>query len=274
MATNRPFARNLGSNIVGTEQFGNLAVGEPTLGYQETGLDWWGGPDEELGYIIATENPLGQSAANGETAYVTFWRCESNDAAFIDLGNGLLDSSYTTANEVKTALNSAGYWTSYGLNGGGSNFQLGDYQLSALYNPANNPGDIVFPAHLLSAAGPGYGGSNPNLVGTEDATHSHQLYINSNDANENDQSSILDQLIGNSGILILTQGSNSVTYSFGSQAFKTDTFGPTQAYYYDSEFAGAPGSPIPPAPLGSLTVISPASSNFNTIDPITITIII
>lgn len=118
MATNRPFARNLGSNIPGTEQFGNLAVGEPTSGYQETGLDWWGGPDEDLGYIIATENPLGQSGANEQTAYVTFWRCESSDAAFIALGNGLLDSSYINANDVKTALNSAGYWTSYGLGSG------------------------------------------------------------------------------------------------------------------------------------------------------------
>ena len=56
MPTSRPFAYNTGSTINGTQQFGSLAVGTPTSGV--TGLpQWWNGPDEELGYIIAESVP-------------------------------------------------------------------------------------------------------------------------------------------------------------------------------------------------------------------------
>ena len=51
MSTTRPFAYNPGSPITGTEQVGDLAVGYPTSGY--TGMEWWNGPDEDLGYVIA-----------------------------------------------------------------------------------------------------------------------------------------------------------------------------------------------------------------------------
>ena len=51
MATTRPFSYNTGSPIAGTIQVGNLAVGFPTSGF--TGMEWWNGPDEDLGYVIA-----------------------------------------------------------------------------------------------------------------------------------------------------------------------------------------------------------------------------
>jgi len=38
MGTARTFAYNTGSPIAGTEQFGDLAVGVPSSGYQTTGL--------------------------------------------------------------------------------------------------------------------------------------------------------------------------------------------------------------------------------------------
>jgi hypothetical protein len=51
MSTSRPFAYNTGSPIDGTIQVGNLAIGYPTSGF--TGTEWWNGPDEDLGYVIA-----------------------------------------------------------------------------------------------------------------------------------------------------------------------------------------------------------------------------
>jgi hypothetical protein len=51
MSTTRPFSYNTGSPIAGTIQVGDLAVGYPTTGY--TGMEWWNGPDEDLGYVIA-----------------------------------------------------------------------------------------------------------------------------------------------------------------------------------------------------------------------------
>ena len=55
MATTRPFSYNTGSPIAGTIQVGDLAVGYPTTGY--TGMEWWNGPDEDLGYVIAQPVP-------------------------------------------------------------------------------------------------------------------------------------------------------------------------------------------------------------------------
>jgi len=52
--TSRPFAYNpAGTPIPGTTQSGDLTVGTPTNGFASTGLDWWNGPDEDLGYVIA-----------------------------------------------------------------------------------------------------------------------------------------------------------------------------------------------------------------------------
>jgi len=55
MSTTRPFSYNTGSPIAGTIQVGDLAVGYPTSGY--TGMEWWNGPDEDLGYVIAQPVP-------------------------------------------------------------------------------------------------------------------------------------------------------------------------------------------------------------------------
>ena len=83
MPTARPFARNTGAAIAGTTQVGNLAVGIPTAGFAATGLPWWNGPDEEPGYVIATQvaannqptpvstsYTIGQSAEGGFIAYI------------------------------------------------------------------------------------------------------------------------------------------------------------------------------------------------------------
>ena len=58
MSTSRPFAYNPSPNpsISGTTQVGDIAIGvDPTLDYfgGAGGVQWWQGPDEELGYIVA-----------------------------------------------------------------------------------------------------------------------------------------------------------------------------------------------------------------------------
>lgn len=60
MATARPFTYNPTlTPISGTEQVGDLAIGYPTSGFESTGLQWWNGPDEELGYVICKPVPSG-----------------------------------------------------------------------------------------------------------------------------------------------------------------------------------------------------------------------
>jgi hypothetical protein len=49
------FAYNTGSLISGTTQVGDIAISQADVEYSANfgGLQWWGGPDESLGYVIA-----------------------------------------------------------------------------------------------------------------------------------------------------------------------------------------------------------------------------
>lgn len=110
----RPFAQNLGPLIPGTEQIGNLAIGYPLDGFGSTDLKWWNGPDEELGYIIAHENPHGQPGADGTVAYVEFFiSSELSDESFVSLSETISDQFFADGASAKAWLNSNGYWTSW-----------------------------------------------------------------------------------------------------------------------------------------------------------------
>jgi len=122
MATSRPFAYNTGSTISGTEQVGSIAIGYPTSGFTSTGLRWWNGPDEDLGYVIAHTVPSGtQPNPVGVPAYIGFWRTPSKtDNNFISLSQYVSSftgtpQTFASASAAKTWLNSAGYWTSWTL---------------------------------------------------------------------------------------------------------------------------------------------------------------
>lgn len=118
MPTSRPFAYNTGSTIVGTEQVGNLAVGSPTNGFGSTGLQWWMGPDEDLGYVIAYQQSGGtQPNPISIPAYVQFWRSSGKtDQGFLNISNSVIKTqNFTGVTEAKTYLNNNGYWTSYSV---------------------------------------------------------------------------------------------------------------------------------------------------------------
>jgi hypothetical protein len=114
MPTSRPFAYNPGSAISGTTQVGNLAVGYPTSGF--TGIEWWNGPDEDLGYVIAqpVSGDTQPTPMSGVTASLGFFRTSGfNDNEFVQLANTVSRSNYATASEASIGLTSNGYWNSY-----------------------------------------------------------------------------------------------------------------------------------------------------------------
>jgi hypothetical protein len=124
MAQSRPFAYNTGASISGTTQFGSLIVGDINADYGSDygGVKWWGGPDEDLRYIIGTSRPGGQPVPPGVggTAQVGFWGTplgDKTDSAFLNLANyvGSLSSQppFATTNDAVTWLNANGYYTSY-----------------------------------------------------------------------------------------------------------------------------------------------------------------
>jgi hypothetical protein len=270
----RPFAYTPGVNVPGTDKVGDISYGHPTSGFEGSEFEWWNGPDEELGYIIAKSisDDSQPTPVSGVTASVGFNRSAlKTEASFIELVNDIFDQTFATGDDAKDWLNTNGYWTSWGITSTGGTFGTGDYKLSEVYAPAPMNGDITFPAHPL-IPGPGYGILNPNLVGIADSNYSYQLYFNPYDINGNDRSSVLDNLIGKDGTLTLTQGNNFIVYGFTYQAFINAAIGPgSSSYFYDSQFGAGPNTGGI-SPLGSLTVITPSLADFNNIDPISISI--
>jgi hypothetical protein len=115
MATARPFAYNPGPSIPGTSQVGNLSIGAPTSGFTSN-PQYWNGPDEELGYVIA-ESVSGNTQPtplSGVTASVGFFRSPLlTENSFVEFTNSLFDQNFTGGTQAKTWLNANGYWTSY-----------------------------------------------------------------------------------------------------------------------------------------------------------------
>jgi hypothetical protein len=115
MATARPFAYNPGSLIPGTEQVGDLSIGAPTSGFTNN-PQYWNGPDEELGYVIAqsVSGNTQPTPLSGITASVGFFRStDLTEGSFITLSEIIAGQSFATGEEAKTWLNNNGYWTSY-----------------------------------------------------------------------------------------------------------------------------------------------------------------
>ena len=92
MPTLRPFAYNPSQTpISGTIQIGDLAIGYPTAGFESTGLQWWNGPNEDLGYVIA------KTASNQPTSLFSGDLTLSTTYKAVDIS---LSNSNQTATQV------------------------------------------------------------------------------------------------------------------------------------------------------------------------------
>ena len=120
MATTRPFAYNTGSLISGTTQVGNLAVGFPVSGFTNS-PQFWNGPDEELGYVIAL--PISGNTQPtpivGVFASLKFFRSVVlTDNSFITIAQYVASQNgtpqtFTGASQASSWLTTNGYWNSY-----------------------------------------------------------------------------------------------------------------------------------------------------------------
>jgi hypothetical protein len=132
MSTSRPFAYNTGSAIDGTDQVGDLAIGtDLTKPYAANygGVQWWEGPDEDLGYVICKPISAGnQPNPVGISCYIGFERSNSlTDQSFLDLSNVVFPgNNFSTAAGAKSWMDSNGYWASYAGGAGGT----GDFNVS------------------------------------------------------------------------------------------------------------------------------------------------
>lgn len=154
-----------------------------------------------------------------------------------------------------------GIWKEVSLDLCCNTIVVSNWYLREVFDAAVNHGDITFPDQATQTAS-----LNPNLVGDFNGSTYVMLYINVFDIDGVDRTNLLSGLVGHQGTLTLTQGTNSVTYSYTDQAFYYITYlTPNDNVGYDFFYL--------PSQFGSLTLLSPASGNFNLIDPIQITVI-
>lgn len=115
MPTARPFAYNTGSTLSGTVQYGNIAV--LTGNTRPGGVDWWNGPDEDLGYVIATQNTSGnQPNPVGVPAYLNFFRTTGKSSSlFNQLASYVAGQNFPNTYSSTTYLLANGRWTSYNI---------------------------------------------------------------------------------------------------------------------------------------------------------------
>lgn len=119
MATARPYAYNPGSPISGTQQVGDLAVGTPDGGFTNN-PQFWNGPDEELGYVIALPVPSNTQPTPipGVTASVRFIRSGAlTEESFVGLVNTQFNQNHANGNDASAWLTSEGYfstWSGFG----------------------------------------------------------------------------------------------------------------------------------------------------------------
>ena len=120
MATARPFAYNTGSPIDGTSQVGDLTIGTPTSGFTNS-PQFWNGPDEELGYVIASpvSGNTQPTPISGVTASVGFYRTSAfTDNLFINLAEYVASKNntpqtFSSATDASIWLTNNGFWNSY-----------------------------------------------------------------------------------------------------------------------------------------------------------------
>jgi hypothetical protein len=115
------FAYNTGSLISGSTQVGDLAISEAEVEYSTNfgGLQWWGGPDQTNGYVIAFPVPSCDrpTPVFGLTACLGFKRSEFlTEQSFVELANEFVGgppAPFADGNSASTYLTNNGYWNSW-----------------------------------------------------------------------------------------------------------------------------------------------------------------
>ena len=111
----RLFAYNSAGTITGTSQSGNLAISNDSVG--RGSVQWWAGPNEDLGYVIGYTDTTGTRKAAGVTISgnsVGFLRTTvKTDVAFLAIANYLTNQGFLTASVAVNWLNTNGYYTTY-----------------------------------------------------------------------------------------------------------------------------------------------------------------
>lgn len=230
MAQYRPFAIWDGESTLpsGIARNQNILIGEADQEYYNLGgFDWWAGPDESLGYVIAYYDPTftHPNPLNIPCGIGFLRSSELTDASFLSKANQLRKgqslSNLSNANDAKTWLLANGYWTSYGeaawtygnsiggsISSSGSGqwfFYSTDGNLDA--NAPVLAGNFIITENI--AGNSTLETYNPNY----DNTTSKMIHINIFDSTNTSFSTEFNNLAQNGGTISLMQNGQISTYS-------------------------------------------------------------
>jgi hypothetical protein len=247
MATARPFAYNPGEAIPGTEQIGNLSIGAPISGFTSN-PQYWNGPDEELGYVIAqsVSGNTQPTPLSGVFASVGFFRTSGfSDSEFINLSQSVSNQygtpqTFSSATDASTWLTTNGFWNSYvaslcdtftfignnatttsnsAINDGTSGWDSSAYSLQTFTGPVSVTFQTSANGNILM------GGFSYNPTATPGSTYedtSYGIYLYNSDQIE---------IYENGGqVAVLNVG----TVVSSSDVWKVDYDGTSVKYYYNS----------------------------------------
>lgn len=115
--SSRLFGYNAGATVSGASQSGNLAVSND---FKAGGsVQWWNGPNEDLGYVIGYPDTTGLRKAHstliGGTAVGFVRTLTKTDAEFLTLVKSVSGQNFATASVAANWLNTNGYYTSYSV---------------------------------------------------------------------------------------------------------------------------------------------------------------
>jgi len=133
--TSRDFAYSTGAAPSGSSKVGDIVIGKPTNGFVGTGMPWYGGPDEDKGYVLAlsTLSPNWVTAVNRPTinSNLGFERSLlKSEASFVNYVNSKYGQSHVVGEKASTYLRTLGVWDSYSGNGGATSGLRLDLNLS------------------------------------------------------------------------------------------------------------------------------------------------
>lgn len=233
MAQYRPFAVWDGTSTIpsGTSQSQNILIGVADQNYNNLGgFDWWAGPDESLGYIIAYyDGTFSHPNQLNIPCGIGFLRSDSlTDISFLDLFNHLMANlslaPISNVNDAKTWLLANGYWTSYGeaawtysnpvtpTTPSGPSTGAGEwffYSTSGTLDvgPPTSAGNFIITEY--GVAGGTLESYDPNF----DGSSQKMIHLNVSDSTNDSFLTEFNNLAQNGGTITITQNGQSATYT-------------------------------------------------------------
>ena len=297
------FAYNTGLPISGTTQVGDIAISEAEVEYSANfgGLQWWGGPDETNGYVIAYPIPgcNRQTPIFGLDACLGFKRSEFlTEQSFVELANAFVGgppAPFADGNSASTYLTNNGYWNSwvsitptptptFGSTPTPTptvtNTQTPTNTPTLTPTPSSTPSSVTgysfnlvvlpynYPSSgntiMVDQAVPGIGTTNPNVF----ATNNNAIYFNAIDTNGVNRTNYFASFTGQSVTLTISQTGSTAIYSGDSNAFQSWSSGG------DSGFTFGYGVAQPGYSAGTTTLMQSAPTNWVTGQTVTISAVV